>query len=67
VVINYLNHLSDKCMLGYSDEWQEQWTAEVRPRVVSGCHPSEGASKTRTQTPIIHNPVLFFSSRPSLG
>ena len=35
-------------------------------RVISDCHPSEGASKIRTQITIIHR-VYFFSALPSLG
>jgi hypothetical protein len=32
----------------------------------SGCHPSEGTSKNRTQIPIVHMFCLF-SAPPSLG
>jgi hypothetical protein len=35
-------------------------------RVISDCHPSEGASKNRTQIPIIHRFYLF-SVPSSLG
>jgi hypothetical protein len=31
-------------------------------RVISDCHPSEGAYKNRTQIPIIH---MFYFSAPS--
>jgi hypothetical protein len=38
----------------------------ARHRGRSDCHPSEGASKHRTQISIIHSFCLF-SSPPSLG
>jgi hypothetical protein len=40
------------------------WPA--RRRVISDCHPNEGASKNRTQIPIIHR-LYVFSAPHSLG
>jgi hypothetical protein len=40
--------------------------AACEDRVISDCHPSEGAAKKRTHMPIIHRFYLF-SALPSLG